>query len=113
MMVLYVKHITCSNQMQYAYSGPQRENFPGGTKVDTVTRNFIAPPSLIGAHAVKSFFVRCLQIYIWKRGDNDIRIQLGPLKNTTRHKIGLNPARGSEGALWAPPAGSGAEPWKL
>ena len=45
--------------------------------------------------------------------DNDIRIQLGPIKNTTRHKIGLNPAKGSERALWAPPAGSGAEPRKL
>ena len=37
--------------------GPQREIFPGGTKVDTESRNLIGPPSLIGAHAVKSFFV--------------------------------------------------------
>ena len=32
-------------------AGPQREIFPGGTKVDT------GPPNVIGAHAVKSFFV--------------------------------------------------------
>ena len=39
--------------------GPQRENFPGGTKVDTGPPNLIGPPpSRIGAHAVKSFFVR-------------------------------------------------------
>ena len=39
-----------------------------------------------------------------------IRIQLGPMKNTTRRKIGLNPARRFGGTLWVPPAGSGAEP---
>ena len=37
--------------------GPQRENFPGGTKVNTGPQNLIGTPSLIGAHAVKSFFV--------------------------------------------------------
>ena len=30
------------------YAGPQRENFPGGTKVDTGPPNLIGPPSLIG-----------------------------------------------------------------
>ena len=45
--------------------------------------------------------------------DNNIRMQLGPMKNTTIHKIGLNPVRESGGAQWAPPAGSGAEPRKL
>ena len=39
-----------------------------------------------------------------------MRIELGPMKNPTRHKIGLNPARGSAEAQRAPPAGSGAEP---
>ena len=32
-------------------AGPQREKFSGGTKVNT------GPPSLIRAHAIKSFFV--------------------------------------------------------
>ena len=32
-------------------------------------------------------------------GDNDIRIQLGPMKNTTKHKIDSNPATGSGVAL--------------
>ena len=41
-----------------ARSGPQRETFPGGTKVDTGPPNLIASPSFIGAHAVKSFFNR-------------------------------------------------------
>ena len=45
--------------------------------------------------------------------DNDIRIQLELMKNTTRHENGLNPAKGFVGALWAPPAGSGAEPREL
>ena len=44
---------------------------------------------------------------------NDIRIQLGPMKNTARHEIGLNPARETGGALCAPQVGSGAEPRKL
>ena len=35
------------------------------------------------------------------------------MKNTTRLKIGLNLARGFRGALWATPAGYGAEPRKL
>ena len=43
---------------QESHSGPQRENFPGGTKVDTgAPKSYWAPPSFIGAHAVKSFFV--------------------------------------------------------
>ena len=39
-------------------SGPQRENFPGGTKVDSGPPNVIGPPSLIEAHGIKSIFVR-------------------------------------------------------
>ena len=55
-----------------------------------------------------------MYIIIWKWRDDDIRLQLEPMKNTTRHKIGLNPAIGGfGGALWAPLAGSGAEPRKL
>ena len=76
-----------------ALTEPQRENFPGGTKVDTWPPNHIAPPSLIGDHAVKSFCRMGVDLH------NNIRIQLGPTKNTSRHKIGLNPARGSGGAL--------------
>ena len=39
------------------YAGPQRENFPGGTKIDTGPPNLIEPSSPIGAHAVKLVFV--------------------------------------------------------
>ena len=34
------------------------KKFPEGTKVDTGSPNLVGPPSLIGAYAVKSFFVR-------------------------------------------------------
>ena len=34
-------------------AGPQRENFPGGTKVDTGPKSY-------WAHAVKAFFIRWL-----------------------------------------------------
>ena len=69
------------------------------TKVDTGPPNLIGPPSLIGAHAIKSVFVeRGADLHL-KVGDINIRIQLGPTKNTTIHKIGLNPARGLGEAL--------------
>ena len=38
----------------HRFAEPQREIFPGGTKVDTGPPNL---PRLIGAYAVKSFFV--------------------------------------------------------
>ena len=39
--------------------GFQRENFPGGTKVDTgAPKSYWAPQTLSEAHVVKSFFVR-------------------------------------------------------
>ena len=41
----------------YSVAGPQRENFSGGTEVDTGPPNLFGSPSLIGPHAVKSFFV--------------------------------------------------------
>ena len=37
--------ITANNR---SYSGPQRENFPGGTKVDTGPQILLGTPSLIG-----------------------------------------------------------------
>ena len=37
--------------------GPQRENFPGVTKIDIDPQILLGPPSLIGAHAVKPYFV--------------------------------------------------------
>ena len=40
-----------------------------------------------------------MDLHLKAREDDDIRMQLGPMKNTTKHKIGLNPARGSGGAL--------------
>ena len=43
-------------------------------------------------------------------GDNDIRIQLGPMENTTRHKIGLNLARGLGERCELPQRGSGRSP---
>ena len=33
-----------NNGSRYLYPGPQRENFPGGTKVDTGPQNLIGPP---------------------------------------------------------------------
>ena len=42
-----------------------------------------APPSLIGAHAIKSFFVgRDVDLHLKVMGDDDIRIQLGSMKST-------------------------------
>ena len=38
-------------------------------------------------------------------GYNGIRIQLGPMKNTTKHKIGLNPAMGVWGSAVSSPGG--------
>ena len=62
--------------------------------------NLIEPiKPLLGAHAVKSFLLDGCRSSFESERDNDIRIQLGPMKNTTRHNIGLNPARGSGGAL--------------
>ena len=45
------------NQNSWLRPGPQSENFSGGTRVDTPPQILLGPPSLIGAHAVKSFFV--------------------------------------------------------
>ena len=44
--------------------GPQRENFTGGTKVDTGPPNLIGSPKPYWGHAVKSFFVQRVQIFI-------------------------------------------------
>ena len=44
-------------------AGPQRENFPVGTKVDTGPQILLGPQALSGAHAVKSFFVRWVYIF--------------------------------------------------
>ena len=65
-----------------------------------VRRSIPGPPSLIGDPCRLIIF--CPMGYrssFKSEGDNDIRLQLGPTKNTTRHKIGLNPARGFGGAL--------------
>ena len=51
-----------------------------------------------------------VDLHLKVRGDNDIRIQLGPTKNTTRHKIGLNPARESGGRCELPQWGPGRSP---
>ena len=92
--------------------GPQREKFPGGTKVYTEPPNLIGPPKPYWAHAVNHCLSDGCRSSL-ERGDNDIRIQFGPMKNTTRHKTALNRARGTGGALWAPPAGSLAKSQKL
>ena len=49
-------HVMIINEVP---AGPQREIFPGGTKVDTGPPNLIGPPKPYRAgHVVKSFFVR-------------------------------------------------------
>ena len=52
-----------------------------------------APQALSGPMALNHFLpAGCRSSF--KRGDNDIRILVGIMKNTNRHQIGLNPARG-------------------
>ena len=80
-------------------TGPQRENFPGGTKGDTGPPNLIGPPKPYRVPCRKIIFCRMGVDLHLKGGGNDIRIQLGPMKNTARHRIGLNLARGTGGAL--------------
>ena len=48
-----------STGVVFLKTGPQREKFPGGLKIDTGLPNLIRPPqALSGAHAIKLFFVR-------------------------------------------------------
>ena len=77
-------------------------------------KSYRAPQALSGPMPLNHFLSDGCRFSFKSEGDNDIHIQLGPMKNTTRHnKIGLDPARGFWGTLWAPPAESGAEPRKL
>ena len=39
------------------HPGPQRENFPGGTKVNIGPPNLICPPSLIGGPMQLNYFL--------------------------------------------------------
>ena len=52
--------VCCNNRKALGdvVAEPQREIFLGGTKVDTGPQISLGPPSLIEAHAVKSFFVQ-------------------------------------------------------
>ena len=71
--------------IHHQLAGPQRENFPGGTNVNT------GPLNLIGAMPL-NHCVCPLSVDIHLK----FRMQLGPVKNTTRHKIRLNPAGGAQ-----------------
>ena len=83
-----------SLQRRRIYAGPQRENFPGGTKVD------IGPPKPYrGPTPLNHFLLNGCKSSFESEGLTIFAYSYGPMKNTTRHKIGLNPARGSGGAL--------------
>ena len=56
-LFLHEKYNKSYVKLRQEHAGPLRENFPGGTKVDTGPQILLGPPSLIGAHAVRSFFV--------------------------------------------------------
>ena len=62
-------------------------------------KSYWAPQALSGPMPLNHFLSDGCRSSFKSEWDNDIRIQLEPMKNTTRHKIGLNPARGSGGAL--------------
>ena len=82
------------------FSGPQREKFPGGTKVDTGLPILIgAIQALSGSMPSNHFFPDRCRSSFKSEGITIFAYGLGPMKNTTRHKIGFNPARGSGGAL--------------
>ena len=75
-------------------------NFSGGYKVRyRAPKSYWGPSSLIRAHAVKSFLSFGCRSSFKREGITIFAYQLGPMKNTTRHKFGSNPARGSRGAL--------------
>ena len=72
--------------------GPQTEKFSGCSKVNTGPPNLIGPPKALsrGPYCFIIFFLSNGRRPSFKsEGDNDIHIQLGPMKNTTRHKTGL------------------------
>ena len=62
-------------------------------------KSYWAPQALSGAHALKSFLSDGCRSSFKSEEITIYRIQLGPMKNKARHKIGLNPARGLGGAL--------------
>ena len=74
-----------------------REKFVQG-----VRRSIPGPQALSGAMRLNHFCPIGVDLHLKVRGITIYGIELGPMKNTTRHEIGLNPAR------W-----SGAEPRKL
>ena len=50
-------------------TGPQRENFPGGTKVDTEAPNLIGLPELYwGPMPLNHFFLMGVELYLKARG---------------------------------------------
>ena len=62
-------------------------------------KSYWAPQALSGPMPLIHFLSDGCRSSFKSEGDNDIFIQLGRMKNTTRHRIGIKPARGSEGAL--------------
>ena len=68
-------------------------NFPGGTKVDTGPPNLIGPQALSGPMPLNHFLSDGCKSSFKSEGITIYCKQLRLTKNTTRHKIGLNPAR--------------------
>ena len=68
-------------------AGPQRENFPRGTEVDTGPQILLGPQALSGPMLLNRFLSDwCRSSF--KSGEITIYgIQLGPIKNTTTPKL--------------------------
>ena len=62
-------------------------------------KSYWAPQALLGPMPLNHFLSDGCRSSFKSEGTTIYRIQLGPMENTTRHQIGLNPARGCGEAL--------------
>ena len=82
-------------------AGPQESKFSRGYEGQyRAPKSYWALQALSGPIPLNYFLSdECRSLFKSEGDDNNIRIQLRSMKNTTRHKIGLNPARGCGGTL--------------
>ena len=89
--VVSKKIISCSQGFGEKIFQGVRRSIPG-------PQILLGPQALSGPMPLNHFLSDGCRFSFKSEGITIHRIQLGPMKNTTRHKIGLNPARGFGGA---------------
>ena len=96
-------HYSCSLLVSFGFiQGLGEKIFQGVRRSLSGPQILLGPPSpkpYQGPMPLNHFLSDRCRSSFKSEGITVYHIQLGPMKNTTRHKIGLNPARGSGGAL--------------